>query len=222
MKLAMISCEKYADTHAPFIGLMDHFWPNHPPVTLITDRSDGNVKGYGEVFAYDSPSWCAILRAFARQCDAPIGLFMNDYFLTAPVQEPLIQRGLEQLKATGAGCVRLYPCPGGEEEYGDPHFAVVPRGTRYRISCQMGLWDSSYLAAIAAGFECPWDFEIYGSECSNDLPSPVLAFKRELQPWPLSYLCSAIDRGRWSPAAKTLCDSLHIEADWTMRGFQPA
>lgn len=223
MRVAVISCDAYADTWLPFVELLNHFWPTHPPVTLITDKLEAvPPSGYESVFVYDSPSWCAILRAYAFQCDEPVCLFLDDFFLTAPVQEPLIERGLEQMQATGAGCVRLYPCPGGEEEYGDPHFALVPRGTRYRISLQVGIWRPSYLVAVAAGFDNPWDFEIQGSAVSDELPPPVLAFKRAVQPWPVEYLVSAIGRSLWSPAAKTLCDSLHIEADWTMRGFQPA
>lgn len=230
MKLAMISCAKYSDAWPGFIGLLNHFWPDHPPLTLITDKVDAAARSCGEVFLYNRHgSWCEILASFARQqcldtdLYGPVLLMQEDFFINASVRTDLIEHGIEQMEAMKAGCVRLYPCPGGDEDYGNPHYAIVPRGTRYRISCQASLFRPAYLYAIANRCgSTPADFEINGSELSDDLAGPVLAFKRDVQPWPMSYLCSAISRGQWNPAAKDLCDSLGIENDWSRRPFQAA
>jgi hypothetical protein len=229
MKLAMISCQAYSDAWQPFIKLMDHFWPDHPDVTLLTDYIDAKVgevchdcRGYRLIFAGASRPWCGILEGFLKDCKEPILLMQEDFFINAEVRPDLIERGLEQMGKIGAGCVRLYPCPGGDEEYGDRHFAIVPRGTRYRVSCQTALWNPVYLRKIASQFRTPAEFEIEGTKLSDSLPEPVLAFKRNVQPWPLSYLCSAISRGEWNPAAKDLCESLNIYVDWTRRRFQAA
>ncbi len=187
MKLAMISCAKYSDAWRPFRLLMDRFWPDHPPVTLVSDAPCLNVEGYGQSF-FIASNWCEIVREFARSCyDGPLCLFLDDFWLNAPVSTELINRGLEQMEKMNAGCVRLYPCPGPTGDYGDSHFGIVDRGTNYRISTQVALWKPSYLRQIASKFKTPWEFELQGSVYSDSLPEPVLAFKRELNPWPVSY-----------------------------------
>ncbi len=223
MKLAVISCHKYSDCWQPFIRLMDRFWPDHPSVTLITDRTGlAPLKGYGGLLFNGSDIWCELLAEHARECkDEPTAIFLDDFWLNAPVQAELIDRGLEQMEKTGAGCVRLYPCPGPDEDYGDSHFGIVPRGAPYRISTQVALWKPSYLRQIASQFKTPWEFELQGSVYSDSLPEPVLAFKRELNPWPVSYY-GAIRHGQWAPAVKPFMESIGIEVDWTRRGFQAA
>jgi hypothetical protein len=223
MKLAMISCQAYSDAWPAFSGLVKHFWPNHPSMMIVTDKIGfDDINGFTSAFVGKSDNWCGILAEWAALQDEPVLLMQEDFFLNAEVRPDLIEHGLEQMEKRGAGCVRLYPCPGGDEEYGDPHFAIVPHGVRYRTSCQAALWRPSYLREIAIRFKTPAEFEIKGTEFSNLLAMPVLAFKRNVQPWPLSYLCSAISRGEWNPAAKDLCDSLNISVDWTRRRFQAA
>lgn len=225
MRLVVASCHAYRDTWLPFKKLVDHFWPNHPSITLLSDYTSYPLDEHPFDWAfYSKGSWCQILRNFIIESPKEIILlFQDDFFLSAPVNKFLIERGIDELRKRGAGCVRLYPCPGGISEYGDEHFAEIPRGTEYRISCQAALWDSSYLKEIARVGDTPTDFELKGTPYSNDLLNPVLAFKRDVKPWPLEYLCSAVSRGEWNPDAKKLCESVGInDVDWTMRKFQAA
>jgi len=209
VRVAVITCAAYRDAWDPFLALVKHFWPDCPyPITFHSDRA-------GE-------PWCGVLLRSALESDEPLMVFQEDFFLTAPVQSDLVARGWELLESRGAGCVRLYPCPGAVEDFGDPHFGRIPRGTAARISCQVAIWQPDYLAEIAryclntttgeAG-----DFENRGTPFSDTLPVPVLSFKREAQPWPLEYLVSGIDRGYWNPDAKRLCDQLGIAVDWSLR-----
>lgn len=211
MRVAVISCWKYADAQEPFFALFEKFWPNCPYTTeLVSDIESQPLP------------WCRVVETLVVQEKESILLLQEDFFFNAPVNQNLIERGLEQMKARNAGCVRLYPCPGGIDDYGDPHFAIVPRGTRYRISCQAAIWNPSYLYKIASRFNTPQEFELQGTVLSNDLPEEVLAFKRDVQPWPLSYECTAIVRGKWTQGAKKLCDEHQIVVDWSRRGFQAA
>ncbi len=219
----MMSCLKYADMHQPFIKLMDRFWPNHPPVAMITDIADvSTCEGYGDIFTYGPDSWCEGLSKFTIHLDDEATLiFLDDFWINAPVNVDLIDRGLEQMEKTVAGCVRLYPCPGPDEEYGDPHFGIVSHGARYRVSTQAALWRPSYLRQIAEQYKTPWEFELDGSAFSDSLPEPVLAFRRDLQPWPVSYY-GAVRHGQWAPAVKPFMESVGIDVDWNRRGFQAA
>lgn len=220
MRIAVISCSKYADCWPAFFGLFRKFWPDCPyPVTLVTDGFAGPFKG--EYFCSEG-NWCQILNRFAASGDDEVLLLQEDFLLNAPVRQDLVAYGLGQLKARAAGLVRLYPCPGANEDYGDPHFGKVKPWTEYRVSCQASIWNARYLQTITGQCTTPWDFEIRGSRISSALAREVLAFKRDSGPWPLEYICSAISRAKWNPDAKILCDREGITVDWSLRDFAPA
>lgn len=223
-----MSCCAYRDTWSPFFALLRTFWRECPyPLWLLTDHvspshipfpENINIHTYG-----DGVSWTAGLADGAWWTGSdPILLMQDDFYLTDRVRPELIERALEQLEIQKAGGVRLYPCPGATADYGDPHFGIVDRGTPYRTSCQATIWNPDYLRDIALHAKgTPADFEIKGSRYASDhLPQEMLAFKREVAPWPLQYLCSAISRGRWNPDAKRLCEEFGIEADWSKRPME--
>lgn len=211
MIIAVISCWKYQDAWFPFVELFRKFWPDAPSFPLFISDQDGCPR-----------KWTEVLGDFARTVQQPILLFQEDFFLNAPVDSKAVQFALEEFESRKAGCMRLYPCPGGEGESINAFIATVPQGTPYRISCQAAIWRPSYLAGIleACHEGSPADFEINGSRFSNYFRQEVLAWKRDAEPWPLSYICSAISRGQWNPDAKKLCDSLNIDADWSRRPMQ--
>lgn len=227
MRLAVVSCDAYSDAWKPFFALLDHYWMLAPKPWLVSDGPD-HYKQWNDsqsaapnfIPMFGLGDWCSVLRTFACQVnDYPI-LMQEDFFLTGHVDNDLIVYAQKQMKAMGAGCVRLYPCPGANEDYGDPFVGMVTKGTDYRISCQAAIWEPNYLLKILR--QCKGtaaDFEINGTKIAESLPEPVLAWKRKATPWPMSYLCSAISRGKWNPDAKKLCDEHGIYVDFEKRGF---
>lgn len=208
MKIAMISCEAYRDCWLPFAKLFDRYWTNCRFAMDVI--SDGPRR----------LSWCQALSDYAGKTTEPILLLQEDFLFDAPVQIDLVEHGLRLLESTGAGCVRLHPMPGGDTEFGDPFFRLVDRAAPYRVSCQVGIWDPKFLWRIAHRLTTPADFELTGTEISRSMPEMVLAFKREIHPWPLSYICTGIVGGQWDPAAKRLCEREGITGvDWTRRPF---
>lgn len=208
MRIAMISCQQYSDAWPAFAGLFDYFWPNCE--FRLDVVSDGPKK----------LSWCASIGEYLKTIHEPVLLMQEDFFLCDPVEVPLIHEALRELDQLQAGCVRIYPCPGGTVDYGNRHFAAIDRQAAYRISCQAAIWDPLYLAEIASHCTTPTSFEFHGTTVSRSLEPPVLGFKRDVQPWPVNYLCSAITRGKWNPDAKRLCDALGITGvDWSRRPF---
>lgn len=210
MRVAVITCEAYSDAWKPFSALFDKFWPDCPyPLTIHSE-------------AYQGEPWCSVVARCAKEAGTdPVLMMLEDFFLTAPVQQDLVAHGLNLLDALGAGCVRLYPSPGANDECGDPYFGTVTPGTVNRISCQAAIWNPSYLYDIAVHSMSTTseagDFENLGTPYSNTKPQPVLAFKAEVKPWPMNYLCSAISRGLWDPNAIKLCETNGIEIDRSRR-----
>ena len=236
MQLAVASCWAYRDAWKPFFKLLAKFWPNHPPPTIITDMHDGEVidattiDGIEYLYEYvptqvqlfigeSAQTWCSLVADYAKQQTEPILLFQEDFFLTAPVNEAMISHacGLVQ---DGIACVRLYPCPGSDIPSVDPYYGFVSNEADYRISCQAAIWNPSYLNRIAAiSMGSAASFEISGTIYARTQNDIIMACKRDLQPWPLQYICSGISRGMWNPDSKRLCDLYGIENDWSMRPF---
>lgn len=219
MRIVVASCWKYRDAHVPFINLFRKFWPSCPySVVLLTDKcKEATLKAYGVVYAAEG-SWCEMVSdAAVGLGDEPILLMQEDFFINAPVNELLIDKGLQQLEERNAAMVRIYPCPGGDIPYGDKWYAEIPKGAQYRVSCQATIWRPDALYRIASQCDTPADFEMKGSKLSNDFDEPFIAFRRDQQPSPISYYCSAISRGKWEPAALEFCRANGIEVDLSMR-----
>lgn len=226
MRLAIITCEKYHDALPPFFKLLERFWPTTSTPWLVSDGPNFYAPWLGGTSPNFIPiegsgSWCNVLRAFVSKIDDDPIIMQDDFFLTSHVNQESIIYAYSQMKATNSGCVRLFPCPGADTEYGDPYVGTVRLGTRYRISCQAAIYSRAYLLKILSKIDgTAADFEIQGTKVAEDFEEPVLAWKREVEPWPLSYLCSAISRGKWSRDAKKLCDDHGILVDWEKRGFE--
>jgi hypothetical protein len=196
----------YQDAWDPFLRLFKKFWPDCPhELLLITDRDRPGA------------SWCSVVADFAARNKGAVMLLQEDFFLTAPVNNRLVDAAILEMQVRNAAMVRLYPCPGGDVDYGSRYFAEIPKGARYRVSCQASIWNSSVLYEIASHCNTAADFEIDGTAISERFDEPFLAFKREAKPWPIEYLCSGISRGKWNPDAKRLFEQHGISADYSLR-----
>lgn len=223
MRIAVASCWKYRDVWPAFFQLFRKFWPDcHFPVWLITDRYEEGATVDVPVFVANT-SWCGALSRFAEfSGDDDILLMQDDHLLNAPVRLDLMLFALEQMKSRNAGMVRLYPCPGANEDYGHPKVGLVTRGTLYRVSCQVSVWRSDFLRAIASQFGTPQEFELQGSPLSDTLPDDVLAWKRDEVPTPISYEVTAVVSGKWTQSALELCRTHGVNVDRSMRECQSA
>lgn len=220
MHVLIASCWKYRDAWSPFLALFRKFWTDCPyPVTLLTDRIEPGMLPEGVSVHVTQGTWCKMVAHAAANIEGPILLMQEDFFINAPVRLDLVEHALAQMKRWNAGVVRLYPCPGANAYYDDDHVGFVGTATDYRISCQASIWDSEFLREIASPFNSPWEFEIKGTPLSEKLNRHVLAWRRESEPWPMSYYCSAISRAKWEPAALEFCRQQKIEVDLSLRGI---
>lgn len=206
MKIAVVSCVAYQDAWDPFLKLFKTFWPHCPyELLFITDKYK------------PGQSWCRVIADFASQQKEPILLMQEDFFLTSHVQAHLIEHALHELKKQQAAMIRIYPMPGANENYGDSHFGRIAKETEYRVSCQATIWQPAILYEISSHYNTPYEFEVRGSRLSNQLCEPFLAFKREVEPWPIEYICSAISRGKWTKDAIEFCQKMNVHVDTSMR-----
>lgn len=221
MKLVMITCEKYSDAWNAFFFFLKTFWPDHPLVYVITDEvpADSDISIHTALYTYGkAETWCGMLSQFAQTFGGePMLLMQEDHWLTDNVRTDLIEHGLNLMKSASAGMVRLYPCPGANKDIGDPYFGEVTVGTNYRISCQVSIWRPDYLFKIASQYAMPQAFELMGSPYSATLPDVVLAWKRDVEPWPMPMLVTGIVNGAWTQGAKEHAAKYGVVVDWSRR-----
>lgn len=222
MRVAVQSCWAYRDAWLPFFKLFQKFWQEPCDLWLITDRYEqAAIDEIGVPFsifeAGNQATWSECLSGFAKTSKEPFVLFLEDFFPTAPVNIPMVQHALKLMSEHRAGCVRLYPCPGANEDFGDPFFGRVSHGADYRISTMTALWDPVFIGTVASYTDTAWDFELHGTKLSREMKPPVLAWKRGVTPWPVEYICTGITRRRWTSGAKALFEREGIKVDYTLR-----
>lgn len=218
MRVVVTTCWKYRDTWEPFEALYAKHWPTAPHTTLLTDVFDGRSTSFDAVVAAGGGSWCKLMADYASKVTEPILLLLDDFFLTATPNDRMLQHALRILSRDNAGAVRIYPCPGANEESGDSYYGMVSRHTQYRNSLQATIYRPQYLRAIAERFDTPQEFELQGSSyASAYLKEDVWAFKRDMKPWPIHYECTAIVAGKWQRSALDLCKREGISVDLTLR-----
>lgn len=225
MRLAVVSCWSYRDAWNPFLELLEKFWPAHPPVTLITDRFHSYDFKVKAPYVFTGPGsgwqWCQLVAFYASTINEPVILMQEDFLINEKVDDEAIRYGLAMLQVRNAGCIRIYPCPGGTEDIGDPYIARIPKGTTARISCQAAIWEPRFLNRVAT--KAQWttseagDFENLGTPAAEEMPQEVLGFKRDVQPWPIQYLNSGITRSLWNPDSIRLFEQHGIDVDRSMR-----
>src|SRR5262245_47441573 len=123
VRVVMATCFNYRDTWDPFLALFSKFWRGS--LTILTDRFDGRRLPWWVDLNIAEGTWCEILAQFATFETEPIALLQDDFFLNAPIRHDVVIHAQDLLRSRGAGCVRLYPCPGADESDEDPYFGLV-------------------------------------------------------------------------------------------------
>lgn len=222
--IAVISCYAYRDAWRPFIDLLRRFWPDCPyQVVLVTDQAGSalyDVYGWDYIHQCGSDlGWAKNLLHFFSTLDERtqnILLMQEDFFITELVDTTKIKLADDAAKL--AHCVRIYPCPGPDTKLTDD-FGLIAEDAPYRVSCQAAVWNREHLTSILDKVNTPFEFEIEGTKLK--LKGTYLSVYREKK-YPLSYICSAISRGKWNPDAIKLCQTLGIDIDTTMRPIEGA
>lgn len=227
MKIIVPSCRAYSDAWEPFYGLMKKFWPDNPyPVYLVTDFMpyvQPDIKGASYIFLNYDYGWCTnLLKGIEKvnQYDKDyILVLQEDFFISAPVDQSLINSALSLLAADPrAAFVRLMPCPGPDTPY-DLDFGRIDYKAPYRISCQATIWREDVLKSILGSVGgTAIDFELEGQLVPMEGWNFYSAHRQ--LPFRFPYLVSAISRGQWNPDAIRICKENNIPIDSSKRPIE--
>ncbi|CAD6491158.1 MAG: hypothetical protein FFODKBPE_00095 [Candidatus Argoarchaeum ethanivorans] len=218
--ILVTSCDKYQDIWEPFFTLFFRYWQDCPyPVYLGTNRlkyDHGRVK---TIAVGDETDWSSDFRSMLEQIPQPyVIVLIEDYLLTQHIDTTMIEELITYMGDKGAGCLRLYPCPGPDLPCSDnPLVGEISKGADYRLSLQAAIWDKQVLLELLREGESAWELEINGSKRTSDLDAPFLSVIGDS---PIPYFCTGVVKGKWVKEAVKLCATEGIKVDLTARSMQ--
>ena len=214
------SCDKYQDLWEPFFTLFFRYWQDCPyPVYLGTNHFKYDHDKVKTIAIGDETDWSSDFRSMLEQIPQPyVIVLIEDYLLTQSVDTAMIDRLVAYIGDKGAGCLRLYPCPGPDLPCSDnPLVGEISKGANYRLSLQAAIWDKQTLLELLREGESAWELELNGTKRTNDLDAPFLSVIGDS---PIPYFCTGVVKGKWARGAVELCEREGIEVDLTVRSMQ--
>lgn len=219
------SCDSFAACWPPLMHGFDRYWPDGPkPIHLITNRLAFEHPRVS-VFATGSDhGWARNLRMALSATPQPFVLYMQeDYWIDQVVNSALIDSYVDHFRNDRLDYLRLVPVPPGTQDCGfDDRIRLLAPAARYRTSLQAALWRKAVLLEILRDDESPWDFELVGNDRSRTYGTRFGCISgndlKTVNPGNLSYVCTAINKGRWSTDAIRYAGTENLQIDYGSRG----
>lgn len=224
LSILICSCDEYDDVWPPFFFFFNRHWPDCPwPLYLMTNNKDYNYPGL-EIIKVGQGAWgTRFLRAVSRVKTKYILILMEDYFLLEKPDENFINQAIDFASENNASYLRLYPCPGPDRitaALEDIDIGEINKHSDYRVSLQAAIWDVDYINRLARKDDSPWDFEISGSERTNQMDDRLYSVSTETR-YPISYYCTAVVKGCWKKEAVKMCRNNRLRLDLKKRKIEP-
>lgn len=170
MAILVVSCDSYHDLWVPFFRLFDQYYPGCPFETyLLSNRLGCEKESVHTIAVGEDVSWSDNLSRALGQIPQPyVLLFLDDLFLTAPVEAERIEGAIAWLSSMDGNYLRLNPTPGPPRAI-NRDVGVIPKGALYRASVVLSVWKRDTLLQLLRPAESAWDFEVKGTERSDAL-----------------------------------------------------
>lgn len=229
MKLVSIlisSCDNFSDCWEPYYHGLHKYWPNCPYdafiVTNFKDSGDTLVKA---IKVGKDNGWSHNTLQALDQIVTPYLIYTHeDFWIQQSVHTQSIAEYVALMDKGKADYIRLYPCPEPDSECEwDERLGVLSDQASYRTSLQVALWRKSVFQELIVKGENPWQFEVQGTIRSRKFGSRFLSVKRFRNPdgkpfhFGIDYVCTAINKGKWSKAAKNYAQQEGLAIDFSNR-----
>lgn len=215
----VVSCDRYADVWPAFFALFSKHWPDCPyPVFLGTNERTYDHASVRTLQVGPDMDWSSNVREMLRQLDAEhVILLLEDFFLTADVDDARVRRLVDMARTRSIGCLRLvtYPPPfavPGEPVDDLPDVRRVVRGHPYRVTSQAAIWRSDVLDRYLFPGATAWDFELLGSVRSLDFDDEFWEVTTSV----LGYE-HGVEKGCWNPRGVRVLTAAGIPVDRSVR-----
>lgn len=218
LAVLMTTCYRYRDAWIPFLTLFERYWPDCQYKKHIAADYPFDHLGWKTSCVPPQTSWCKTTLSALKDIDAPnVLLLQEDFFFNRQVHTAKVEHALDVMLECQADMMRLYPCPGPTCDSQHEMIGRFSSAVDYQISCQASIWRKPFLEYLLKQFETPFQFEMEGSKWAKKANLNLMGWKREIEPWPISYICTAIVKGRWTQGGIALCRDEGIDLDLTLR-----
>lgn len=220
--IVVSSCDKYSALWSPFFGSLFKYWP-----ALNTNHKDSKILLVANKQQYQHPritmvniptetSWTNnILQALQEVDTKYVLLFLDDYWLNAPVDEQRLAELLHLVRTTDAAMLQISY---NDLRYqgGEPHptiDGVMYRNkyAHYKLSLQLAVWDKQALLDLLRPGENPWEFELAGTVRSHGYPKDIFTVSTNE---PVTYI-NATFQGHVRPEAISHAEAHNFNFDDT-------
>lgn len=220
------SCDDFSDCWEPYCHGLKKYWHDCPyDVFIITnykDFTDGCAKS---LKVGEDKGWGHNTIKALRQINTPYVLYTHeDFWIKRAVDTKIIEDYIAIMEQDKADYIRLFPCPPPDTDFPDDwRVGIIDQNSSYRSSLQVALWRKSVFENLIVPDENPWQFEIYGTIRSRKYDKRFLCVKKfvgeKSQPfhYGVDYVCTAINKGLWSKAAKSYAREEGIRIDFSNR-----
>jgi hypothetical protein len=215
--ILVVSCDDYSDLWGPFFHIFRKNWPDCPYSIFL----GANHKGFEAPFVKtirvgDDRNWGENLLLMLEQLNSRrVLMFLDDFFLTLPVNTEEVEGMVSTAEENGLGCLRLRPSPPPSRRlFQFENIGLLRKGDDYRVSTQVAIWDVQVLSELARPAFSPWDFEIYGTILSERLDREFWGVYE-----PVIHYQHAVERGRWMSLGLDICQRWGVQPDLCTRGI---
>jgi hypothetical protein len=198
--LLVVSCDAYKDLWRPFFHCLFKYWPDCPyPIFLGSNESDYSDSRIKSILVGPDKDYSSNLLATLTHIDYPwVILWIEDFLLSAPVENARLSKMMTDAQTRGAGYLKLiasfpYAYPKNRTE----EIGIIPKGIKYRVNIGVTLFKKEVLVSLLRSGESAWEIEYKGASRSKNIPEDFYCLNANIKSNPpISYI-NAVARGKW-------------------------
>ncbi len=212
LAVLLVSCDKYKDLWPLCTDMINRFWPDCPYSAYMVCNQPTSINGFRIIAVGPDRGWSANLLCALEEVEEEfVLLFLDDLILERPVCTPRVVHLFNWFKGVSGNCLRMNPSPPPDRSCTEI-VGIASKGGLYRASTVMTLWRKSVLRALLRTDESAWEFEIRGSERSDQFDSFYAAYNNTFS------VINTVGRGKWERRALRRVRRLGFEPDLAARG----
>ena len=225
LAILVSSFDGFSDAWGPFFHAFHKYWPDCPYRShIVTNYERSNDPSVTTIAVGEDRGWSTNLRVALERLDADVVLYIQeDYWLRERVDTARIESYREVFERNHFDYLRLVALPPPDLPFdGDRRLGLLSEKAPYRTAVQASLWRKSTLQSLLQDGESAWQFELRsparsapfaGFACVRPNGDDVFYFG-------LRYVCTAINRGKWSRKARRYARKEGIRLDLSRREIE--
>lgn len=200
------SFDGFSDAWGPFTYALRKYWPDCPyPVFMVSNFQRPADSALHNVAVGEDRGWSANLHTALERIDADVILYLQeDYWLTERVVTDRIEQYRALFEKNRLDYLRLVALPPPDLLFtSDERIGLISPDAAYRTAVQASMWRRSVLQELLRDGESAWQFELRSPARAAGRTgfASVRSHRGDPFHFGIRYVCTAINRGKWSRKA---------------------